>query len=659
MTVLSIDFESRSTVELNKAGVYVYASHSTTDIWCMAWAFDDEEPQIWTPENAEGAWSDAGLAVRVVEHILSGGEVRAHNAQFERIIWREIMVPRYGAPELKLEQVHCTAAEAAAMSLPRSLDKVAAVTGAGEKDAEGHALMLRMCRPRSLAADGTPVWWDVPAKLQRLYEYCKQDVRTERAVYKVLRRLTADERKVYLFDQRVNDRGIRFDRELVIASKEIAAEAVERANASLIDLTGGAATSVTKLPALKAWLNEQGVEVGSLDKAAVAELLGGELPEKAREAVELRADVGRASVSKLDSMLKCACADDRLRGLLLYHGASTGRWTGKLVQPHNFPRGEVDNVEAFIPAILDRDYDSIDILAPPVVVISSLLRGMLVPAEGHDLIAADFAAIEARVLNWLAGQEDILQLFREGKDVYKYNAARLYNIPLADVQKFPHRQTGKFQELGCGFQMGAKKAVSAAKDVYGLNLTEEQAKEIVESYRASHQMVVKFWEESNAAVLDAVANPGKVVNFGALKNLRAVKMGSYLYLILPSRRPLCYAQPKIVERKTPWGAMQDAVEFSGQNAMTRRWERQSLYGGLIVENIVQATARDLLVHGMMRGEERGYPLILSVHDEAVVEVPEGFGSVAEYEKILSEVPEWATGCPVAAEGWRGKRYQKA
>jgi DNA polymerase len=272
------------------------------------------------------------------------------------------------------------------------------------------------------------------------------------------------------------------------------------------------------------------------------------------------------------------------------------------------------------------------------------------------------------VLNWLAGQDDMLALFRQYDaapkddkpryDPYRHNAARLYNIPLADVEKFPHRQTGKFQELGCGYGMGAKKAVSAAKDVYGLTITPDQAKEIVDSYRTSHGRVVDFWYESEHALIAAVQKPGTAVAFGARKNLRAVKAGSYLYLILPSGRPLCYAAPRVVERPTPWGELKPCVEVSGQNSLTRKWERIGLYGGLIVENIVQAVSRDLLVHGMMEGEQAGYLPVLSVHDEAVVEVPEGWGSVAEYERILATVPAWAEGCPVAAEGWRGKRYRK-
>jgi DNA polymerase len=659
-------------VDLRSTGVYPYAQHEHTDIWCMAWAFDDEEPEIWTPEHE--------LPLRVFQHIHSNGEIRAWNAAFERVIWNNIMVPRYGAPEVIMDQWVCSAAEAAAMSLPRSLDQCATVTGvAQQKDQDGYGLMMRMTRPRKILEDGTPVWWDVEDRKQRLFAYCKQDVRTERAIVKVLRRLTPHEREIYLLDQRINDRGIYLDRELCLAAKDVAEEGLDRANLVLEQLTGGRATEVTKIGAIKGWLADQGaIEPGdSLDKAAVRDLLESDLAPEVRQVIELRAEAGRTSIAKVDSMLECACEDDRIRGLLLYHGAGTGRWSGRLVQPQNFPRGEVDNIESFIPEMLGRRYDLMDLFAHPIVVISSMLRSMITAAPGNDLIAADYSAIEARVLNWLAGQNDMVELFRKFDaapkaekpqyDPYRINAARLYNIPLDQVLKFPHRQTGKFQELGCGYGMGWKKALTQAKDTYGLDLVamlgslekaEAFIKLAVESYRESHDKVVEFWNESNNAAIEAVLKPGSVVRFGALKNLIFTCQGSYLYLILPAKRPLCYAAPKVVDAATPWGEIRPSVECWGVNSVTRKWDKMRLYGGLIVENIVQAVSRDLMADGMLKLDTNGYPVVLTVHDEIVSEVPKDFGSLAEFEQHLNTLPEWAAGCPIATEGWRGLRYRK-
>lgn len=677
MIDLSIDFETRAMVDLRDAGVYKYAEDPHTDIWCMAWAFGDEEPEIWTPKLCEheddcalGIGGEecscpclmhdfAGLPDRIIDHIAAGGTIRAWNAQFERVIWREIMVKRYGAPAIRDEQFVDTAADAAAMALPRALDMAAKVLGVAEKkDEDGYGLMMRMTRPRKVLPNGELVWWDVPDRLARLYEYCKQDVRVERAILKALRPLSAMEREVYLMDQRMNDRGIGIDLPLVHAAKEIVAEGTERANLVLREITRGEVEEVTQNGRLVEWLQGQSVDTDSVAKPVVRDLLTSDLAPDVRRVLELRAEAGRSSVAKLDSMISCACADSRARGLLLYHGASTGRWSGKLIQPQNFPRGEVDDIERFIPYVMRGDYEALDLFHPPIVIVLSMLRSMLKAREGHQLIGADYAAIEARVLNWLAGQDDILDLFRRGEDVYKYNAARLYNIPLSEVKKFPHRQTGKFQELGCGYQMGWKKAISAAKDVYGLTLDEKQAKEIVTGYRATHDKVVQFWNDLDDAAIEAVNTPGVPVTVGPLRNIKFLKAGSYLYLVLPSGRPLVYAAPRVVLAATPWGTEKLQVEISAVDSYTKKWTRQRMYGGLWAENVVQAASRDLMAEAMLEAEKQGYLPVLTVHDEVVAEVPNGFGSVQEFESILTRLPAWAEGCPIAAEGWMGERYRK-
>jgi DNA polymerase bacteriophage-type len=652
LSVLSIDFETRSPVELKSAGVYVYAEHPDTDIWCLAWAFDDDEPEIWTPGRE--------LPERITAHIEAGGELRAWNAQFERTIWREIMVKRYGAPAVRDEQWVCSAAEAAAMSLPRYLGGAAHVLGVEQqKDDKGYALMLRMARPRKVNTDGTYIWWDVPERKQILFDYCKQDVRTERSLVKALRRLTPREREVYLLDQRINDRGVRVDLDLVAAAQTIVDAGITRANARLDDLTSGEVSAVTNNRRMTEWLNAQDVETAGVSKAAVAALLErDDLTTNVTEVLQLRAEAGRSSVAKLKSFAAATCRDGAARGLLLYHGAGTGRWTGKLIQPQNFPRGEIENIESFIPWVLDGNYEAIDLVAPPIVVVLTMLRAMMTARPGSELMAGDYAAIEARVLNWLAGQTNIVDLFARGEDVYKHNAAKLYSIPLAEVQKFPHRQTGKFQELGCGYGMGKDKAVRAAKDVYGLDLSKDVAKEVVDGYRASHPAVVQFWYDAERACIAAVSEPGTVQTFGALRNLHATVRGSYLYIVLPSRRALMYAGPHLADRMTPWGEMKLSLHFKGADPFTRQWGVLSAYGGLLVENIVQAVSRDLMAEAMFRLEDAGYLPVLSVHDEIVTEVPEGFGSIEEFERLMSALPAWAPGCPVAAEGWRGFRYRK-
>lgn len=623
----------------------------------MGWAFNDEEPAIWVPGER--------IPPRITRHIQDGGELRAWNAQFERVIWNEIMRKRYIAPPVHIEQWVCTAAEAAAMALPRHLAGAAAVLGVGQdKDKKGHELMLRMCRPRSTSDDGTLVWWDVEERKKRLFEYCRQDVRVERAASKALRRLTDHERRIYILDQRMNDRGICIDRPLIRAAQNVAYEGVKRANATIARLTHNPEMAVTSVAKLAEWVNAQGVTTAGIAKARVRELLDGELPDDVRTVLELRAEAGRSSVAKLTSMLEVACtSDDRARGLMLYHGASTGRWTGKLIQPHNFPKGEVADIESFIHPVMAEVYDYIDVFAPPIVVVSSMLRSMLVAGPGKDLIAADFSAIEARVLNWLAGQDDMLDNFRaydagdKSRDPYIINAMRLYGIPFEQVQKQPHRHTGKFQELACGFGMGAAKAVTAAKDIYELTISPAMGKTIVDNYRATHPAVKAFWKDAEDACVSAINEPGRWY-YVADGRVKIAVAGAYLYIVLPSGRPLMYAAPAVVLAETPWGALKLTMEFACVNSHTHQWGRETAYGGLIVENIVQAVARDLMADAMLRLALAGYPPVLCVHDEIVCEVPKDFGSVLSFEGLMRELPTWATGCPVAVEGWRAERYRK-
>lgn len=667
---LSIDFETRSTVDLKKCGVYVYAQHPSTEILCMAYAFDEEEPKLWRPLQpaGEGVRAVMDYPLDVVKHLWNGGAVRAHNAQFERVMWKHVM-SRYGFFQPKLEQWHCTAAEAAAMALPRALGQCAEVLGVPvQKDKLGHRLMLKLCKPRRIEADGTIVWWDDPVDLERLFAYCKNDVRTERAVSKAVRRLSPHERELYLLDQRINDRGIYVDATLVRAAQAIVDRGVAEANAQLDELTAGSVSKVSQSGRLVKWLNEQHVETDSVAKAPLKEMLEGELTETVRHALQLRADAGRSSVAKLKSLVSARCVDGFARGLVLFCGAGTGRWSGKLIQPQNFPRGEVADVEAYIPDVLAGAYEILDLVAHPIVVIVSMLRAMLTAPPGCELIAGDFSAIEARVLNWLANEEDVLDSFRKydagdkSQDPYKRMAVRMGRAAtVADVQ-YVDRQAGKAAELGCGFQMGDAKFVTAAWDVYQVRVTPEQALQAVEAYRASHPRVVDLWYETERACLRAVREPGSVFPC-ASGRVRATCRGAYLYVVLPSGRALTYAAPKIVtalikSKKTGETYEKQQLEFSGMNGLTKRWERQRAYGGFLVENVVQAVARDLMADAMLRAERRGYPPVLTVHDEVVACVPEGEGSVEDFVRIMSELPAWAAGCPVTAEAWRGVRYRK-
>jgi DNA polymerase bacteriophage-type len=654
--ILSVDFETRSRVDLRKTGVYPYAAHESTDVWCMAFAFDDEPVELWAPSEFVGATA----VQRLFDHIRSGGELRAWNAQFERVIWERLLGPRYGFPVPNMEQWHDTAAEAAAMALPRGLEDAANALGLSvQKDAAGHRLMLQMCKSRKPTKADPREWWDDEDKLERLYEYCRQDVRVERAVAKKLRRLSAVERAVYLLDQRVNDRGVRLDLELIDAAQQLVVIAAQRADADIRELTDGAVQSVRKVADLTGWLQARGVELDDVRKNTLRDLLSGDVAGLEREVIQLRAESAKSSTAKLGAMQHAADIDGRARGLLLYHGAATGRWAGKLIQPQNFPRPVIRGVERYIPLVLGGEYDMIAIEHPVLGVVSSLLRSMLVASEGHRLVAADFSQIEARVVAWLAEQDDLVAQFAGGGKIYETMAAHIYSLPVDEIGKDSvERQIGKNTVLGAGFGMGGKTFAAQVQVQSGIELTEEQGQAAITAYRELYPRIPQLWWDLDRAALAAVREPGKVMMAGRGGMLQYLCTGDALWCVLPSRRPLCYIRPEIQPRETPWGETRDAVTFMSVNSVTRRWERRAGYGGLWCENVTQATARDLMAGAMLRAEAAGYPVILTVHDEVITDTPNGHGSVLEFVELMKTTPRWADGLPVAAEGWEGVRYRK-
>ena len=635
--IVSIDFETRSAVDLRKTGVYVYADDPSTDIWCMAYAFDDEEPVIWTP--------DMEMDVRLEDYIVEGGKLRAWNSNFERVIWNKIMVPRYKWPRTKTSQWHCTMAQASAMGLPRALGQAADVLGVEQqKDKTGQGLMMRMARPRKTKADGTHTWWNTPDKMQALIDYCLQDVRTEVAVAERLIEMDYQERQVFLLDQRINDRGVMLDRDLLKRVRVLADNSKEEIDAEIARITKGEVTGATKGVDLVKWLNKYGIATKSVDKQHVVRML--DLPNLhpvIRKVLMLRQDGAKSSTAKLDSMENAAGADDRMRGLLVYHGAATGRWSGKLVQPQNFPRPALKQDE--LNEIIDKLKDDKPVAdyGAGTVIASDLLRSMIIAAPGHRLLFADYSAIEARVLAWLAGENELVKTFAAGGDVYKVMAKDIYNKPVEEITS-PQRQVGKMAILGCGYGMGAKRFAEQCKAM-GIEVDADEAKRIVYVYRESNSAISNYWRDIEDEFLE---NCREVIS----------QSGQFARLPLKSGRCLTYHNPRIVERETPWGEKREAVEVDTLNSVTRQWTSQIIWGGLLTENVVQATARDLMAGAMTRLEMAGYPIIMSVHDEIICEVPDNHGTLAEMIDLMVEVPAWAKGCPIAAEGKEGPRYEK-
>ena len=634
--VVSIDFETRSAVDLRKTGVYKYAADQSTDIWCMAYKAPwSDDVLVWQPGDAVDPYLE--------DWIRAGGLLSAWNANFERTIWNEIMVGRYQWPDTRINQWRCTMAQASAMGLPRALGQAAAVLGVEEqKDKTGAALMLRMARPRKVNADGSYTWWNTKDKVEQLIQYCRQDVRTELSVAETLNAMPDSERRLYQLDQRINDRGVALDVDLVHRVKDLANKTSMSIDAEIQRLTKGQVKAATNAMDLTAWLNAHGIRAKSVDKQTVGRLLSFDrLHPVIREVLKLRQNGAKSSTAKYDAMLHAVNADGRMRGLLVYHGAATGRWSGRLVQPQNFPRpqkkqDELDEIIAKLKA--DKDVSE---HGAGTVLASDLLRSMLIAEDGHRLMFADYSAIEARVLAWVAGQNDLVETFRKGGDVYKEMASAIYNVDVESVTD-GQRQVGKMAILGCGYGMGGKRFAEQCATM-GIKVDEDEAKRIVAVYREKNDRIAQYWRDVEQDFVDMVKDAGRVKTVG---------------LPLPSGRSLTYHNPRIIQRETPWGAMRDTAQVDTLNSVTRQWTSQIIWGGLLTENVVQATARDLMATAMMALELKGYNVILSVHDEIISEVPDGFGSLDEMIDIMTQVPAWAQGCPINAEGKEGKRYRK-
>jgi DNA polymerase bacteriophage-type len=695
---LHLDCETRSPVNLKKTGAYVYFDHPDTDLWCLAYAFDDEPVQLWTP--GEPCPED------IAEHIEAKGRLVAHNASFERLAFAKILGPRYGWPVPKLTQWYCTMAMALAQALPAGLEDACAVTQTAiQKDAKGGRVMKQMSKPRR-PRKGEPadalLWWDDATRLQTLYGYCVTDVEAERLLEKRLRPLSDFEQRIWWLDQEINDRGVAVDIELCEAALRIVDEQRERLDREMRQITNGEVAGTGAVNQIKVFLKDaEDLDVGeSLAKDAVVELLiRDDISPRARRVLELRQEGSKTSVAKIDALLNGTQSDGRSRGLLQYHAASTGRWGGRRFQPQNIKRPVIEDVNSAIEIVRTGSLDLVEAMYGNALgVVGDCLRGMVIAPKGRKLLAADYSNIEGRVLAWLAGEQwklEAFQLFDQGKgpDLYKLAYAKAFGLDPDDVDK-GQRQVGKVMELALGYQ-GGPGAFQAMAVGYGVKVGDQWdelkaaaservldrvkhgwesrgkssgmegrtwcAAELLKTlWRDAHPCSVAFWHEMENAAIAAVKH-GEEYEVG---RIRFRKKGSFLFMELPSGRELAYAFPKIDKLATPWRdendeiVYKDTLYFKGVDSVTRQWKVQTTYGGSLVENACQAVARDVLADALLGLEAWGYRTVLTVHDEIVAESSERSGTAEHFSELMTVLPDWADGLPLVAEGYEDRRYRK-
>jgi DNA polymerase len=645
--IYSIDFETRSTIDLAEQGLDIYANDPTTEVLCIAWGNKPDNVSVGVPQSSKN-WQDTKgniLLHVLLDHVRNGGKIQAWNAMFEYAIWNCVCVPKYGWPELKLEQCIDTMAIAAANNVPQSLGDAAIFMDANQqKDTRGRYLIQKLCKP------GKNGFNEDPELLKELFDYCAQDVRTEMAIGAVLRPLSAAEQEVWTLTQRINLLGVP------VAPKELenAVKAVHTAQTDLdnelLDITGCKPSERAKL--LK-WLNDHGAKLDDLtEKTVSAKLVDTNLTPFIRRALELRQEGSQTSVAKYAKMMEIQ-REGKIRNTLVYHGASTGRWAsrgGLNLQNIARPTLEDADIELAIPMVFESATGTMQQL-------SSLVRSAIVAPPGKTFVDVDFSSIENRVGVYLAGQKDKVELFRKGLDEYKVFASEsLYHVPYDQVTK-DQRQISKSAVLGAMFGQGAKGLVKYAEGM-GVKISEGQAKNAVDNYRSSYAKVKWLWGACETAAIDAVQSPG--IGFAAGQKIKMKVAKNALWMQLPSGRLICWQRPELELLTTPWGTEKLGVTIHSQNTYTRQWGRNALIGSSIFQSAVQGTARDFLADATLNITKFGYEVINLIHDEVLLLTDEAGSDTAldDVIKIMTTPPAWAPDFPLAAEGWVSKRYKK-
>lgn len=658
-----LDYETYSEAPLKKVGSFEYSTHPSTEVLCVAWRIGTRE----TLRLAQTmSWSDRlpGPALHTLLDAFKDPSciLVAHNALFEQVITRNVFSRDFYS-QLYLKHLPpsrwlCTASLAATLALPRSLEGAAKALGLKvQKDMEGNKLLQKWCKPRKATKNNPSIRHDDAAELARLIQYCRTDVDTETELFLKTRPLSAFERKVWELDQAINLRGFLVDRELVGRVLKLLAVENENLNKRAQNLSLGVLRSATQRNGVLEWLKGENVFLPDLTKKTVDDTLqAGLATGVAADMLKVRSLVSKTSTAKYQAFEMRSRHDSRVRDILVYHAASTGRWGGAGVQPQNFPRGTVKQAAKVAERLRTDELEEIRFLyGEPMEVFSSCLRNMIIAPPGKVFHCGDYAAIEARVLFWVAKHESGLKAFRENRDLYRELAKEIFGVPATEVDD-RQRFVGKQATLGSGYGMGWKKFIKTCA-IYGQEVSDELAQAAITAYRTIHRPVVVLWDNIQRAALAAVREPGK--RFTINHTTWFCKAG-FLWCILPSGRYLAYYGPSIKQDLDPWGEKRPTLYHWGIDTKIKQWVNSKTYGGRLVENVVQAISRDLMADAMIRIDEvKLWEIVLSVHDELLGESDEfGGGSLERFKELMEALPPWAEGLPVKVEVWEGVRYRK-
>ncbi len=647
MQSLGIDIETYSSGDLMKSGVYKYVQADDFTILLFAYSVDNGPVQVLDIESGDQLPADI-LSALTDPAVLK----TAYNANFERTA-----IAKHFGIELDPNQWECTMAKSSMMGLPLGLESAAkALKLQQEKSTEGKNLIRYFsipCKPTKTNGQRTR---NLPEhdleKWNKFKEYCRQDVVVEQAIREKLHwfYIPAAEKKLWSLDQKINDKGVLLDPPFVKNAIRFDLDFAERLSTEAIKLTG--LDNPNSVSQLKAWMQEAtGEEIASLSKETVPVLLKNTNNETAKRVLEIRQEMSKTSVKKYLAMSKAICADCRVRGLLQYYGANrTGRWAGRLVQVQNLPQNHLNDLALARQLVREGDSDMLEMLFGNVPdTLSQLIRTSFIAPKDHRFIVADFAAIEARVIAWLAGEAWRLNVFATHGKIYEASASQMFKVPIESITKgSPLRQKGKVSELALGYQGGPNALITMG--ALKMGLLEEELPKLVKMWRNANKKIVEYWYEVEAAAIAAINGEPNSIKHG----IKFFMERGVLFIELPSKRRLAYLRPKVAMGKF----VSMAITYEGMSQTTKQWTRQDTYGGKLVENIVQAVARDCLADAMLRVDAAGYPIVMHVHDEIVMEVKNGFGSLEEVNKIMGQTIPWAKGLPLRADSYETEFYKK-
>ncbi|QHW38083.1 DNA polymerase [Staphylococcus ursi] len=649
---MNIDIETYSSNDILKCGVYKYVEAKDFEILIIAYSIDGGSVSAIDMTMLDDTEFHASYETFKIALFDPNVKKYAFNANFERTC-----LAKHFDADMPPEEWSCTMVNATRLGLPSSLEKVGdALNLQNQKDKAGKNLIRYFsvpCKPTKVNGGRTRnLPMHAPDKWQQFIDYCIRDVEVEMSIAKKIKDfpITKEEQKYWNLDQRINDRGIKLSKELMVGANELDKMSKEDLLKQAIQITGLENPNSTSQ--LLKWLNEeQGLDISNLQKKTVQDYLKN-ATGKAKQMLGIRLQMSKTSVKKYNKMHEMMCADERVRGLFQFYGASTGRWAGRGVQLQNLTKHYMSDVELDIARdfIKAQRFDDLSLLlaTPPQDLLSQLVRTTFVAKEGYILAVSDFSAIEARVIAWYAKEQWRLDVFNTHGKIYEASAAQMFGVPIESITKGdPLRQKGKVSELALGYQggPGALKAMGALD----MGIKESELQGLVDSWRKANPNIVNFWKACQDAAINTVRSRKTHYTHG----LRFYIKKGLLMIELPSGRSLAYPKARISENE--WGA--PVVEYMGLD-INRKWAKLKTYGGKLVENIVQATARDLLAVSMLRLDNAGFNIVGHVHDEVIVEIPKNSNGLAKIEKIMSKPVKWAEGLNLNSDGFTSPFYMK-